>query len=102
MYNLNDKQIDTLTEFVDCLEESMVKSKAKVIVDKVASVKRITAELLESFLSLAIHFPKEKQNFPQSFALALRTGTELEIAEDGTDEEVKEIKKEKDTKKKGK
>jgi hypothetical protein len=95
MYNLTEKQFSKLDSFVDSLEESMVKSKAKVIADKVRPTLRITAELLENFVSLSTHLPREFQNFPQEFALSLRSGNDMEDADETEEVKKKETKKKK-------
>ena len=76
MYTLTDEQIASVKTFIGKIPDSLIKSRCEKWLAEVEPTKRATSEQMEQFVAFATHLPVELQNFPQSFAHAVKNAPE--------------------------
>lgn len=95
MYTLSEKQLSSVEELVDKLDDSMIKSRMQAWIDKI-DPQRVLSEQLEEFVGFATHLPKEHRDYPQSWAFSVKNGDEVngeESDEETKDDSIKQTKK---------
>lgn len=81
MYTLTENYISSVENFTKSLPDSIVKGNYERWLESVKPSGRIMSEQLEKFVSYANSLPKEFKNFPQQFALSVKNGVDMAIAE---------------------
>ena len=81
MYQLKEEQIASVETFISKLEDSMIKSKVEKWFAEITPTGRVTSEQMNEFVALSAHLPKPVQNFPQSFAMAVKNTPETDKKE---------------------
>lgn len=81
MYNLSKEQIESVESFIGKIGDSIVKSQYEKWLAEVRPTSRATPEQMETFVSYANALPHDLQNFPQSFAHAVKNTPEAEKRE---------------------
>lgn len=88
MYTLSDDQIASVETLIGKLESSLIKARIEKWLAEITPTKFATADQMEQFVSFGVHLPKELQDFPQSFAMAVKNAPEAykrEAAQDITE-----------------
>lgn len=82
MYNLDEKQIATVKTFINDLPDCTAKGSYEMWDERTKQDGRISPHEMGDFVALSHALPKEFQDFPQAFSIAVKNGTYLEEAED--------------------
>jgi hypothetical protein len=94
MYQLSEKQLSSVEDLVEKLDDSMIKARIERWIEKV-DPGRVLSEELEEFVGFATHLPKEFQNYPQEFAFNVKNGVDTENIDIDETEEVGKPKRKK-------
>jgi len=76
MYTLSEIQLSSVENFIEKLDDSMVKARMESWLGKI-DPNRLLSEQLEEFVGFATHLPSNLQNYPQSFAFSVKNGEEV-------------------------
>ena len=78
MYNLSADQLKSLETFIGKIPDSLIKSRCEKWLEEIKPTEKITSELMEQFVGFSTHLPVNLQNFPQSFAMAVKNTPHLQ------------------------
>lgn len=86
MYNLDETQMETVENFIKSLPETIAKGNYENWFERTKKDGRLSPHEMESFVALSHALPKEFQDFPQKFAIAVKNGTDIDGEPDTSEE----------------